>query len=57
VGKHRGKSAEGFGKDEIWNEKASPQEKAKNFDAYDAHLKANAKDDDSNPYSKDNFKG
>jgi|EndMetStandDraft_2_1072991.scaffolds.fasta_scaffold4243609_1 hypothetical protein len=57
MGKHRGKSAEGYGKDEIWNEKASPQEKARNFDAYDAHLKANAKDDDTNPYSKENFKG
>lgn len=57
MGKHRGKAANEPGKDLIWDSSKSPDQKAKNFDAYDQHLKDNAKPDNSNPYSKENFEG
>lgn len=55
MGKHRGQAANEPGKDLIWHSDAKPEQKAANFDAYDQHLKDNAKPDDSNPYSQENF--
>jgi hypothetical protein len=55
MGKHRGTPADEPGKDLVWDSNASADRKAANFDAYDQHLKDNAKPDNSNPYSKENF--
>ena len=55
MGKHRGTPADEPGKDLVWDSSATADRKAANFDAYDQHLKDNAKPDTSNPYSKENF--
>ena len=55
MGKHSGSKADEPGSDLLWNSNASADEKAANFDAYDQHLKDNAPEDKSNPYSKENF--
>lgn len=38
-----------------WDEQAEPVEKADQFDRQYAENQANAKEDDSNPYSPENF--
>lgn len=55
MGRHSGAPANEPGKDLVWQSNASADEKAANFDAYDQHLKDNAGEDNSNPYSKENF--
>jgi len=55
MGKHSGQPANEPGADLIWDSSAKAEDKAANFEAYDQHLKDNAPEDKSNPYSKENF--
>lgn len=55
MGKHRGNPDPNEMPGLEWKPNADPQHKADNFDAYDRHLKDNAGEGKSNPYSKGNF--